>query len=177
MIMFSMAKFKRVGLFRIVNLIIATACRTSIGNFQTAINPENEVKSTPLLVDLNTTKDGILTETPTVPSPPLPVVEKTETLSSLPGNGVVNGEVCYPSQFIPEMTIYFENVDNGMVTREKIAQNQKTFSAPLLPGTYIAFAYPDSMGENPLGGAYTDMVACGMTSGCTEHNLRSIVIQ
>jgi hypothetical protein len=177
MITFSLAKFKQIGLFLIANLVLVTACRTSIGNFQGGIKSENVVKPTAALVDLNITKDAILTGTPTVPPPPLPSVEKSENLSSFPGNGVVNGEVCYPSRFIPEMTVYFENVDNGSVTSEKITQNQKTFSAPLLPGTYIAFAYPDAMGEAPVGGAYTEMVACGMTSDCTDHDMRPFVIK
>jgi hypothetical protein len=120
-----------------------------------------------------------LTDTPDTHrlSTPQPDASNAVSTSGLPGNGLVNGEVCYPNQFIPEMTIYIEEMDSGLITRVEIPQNQSTFSAPLAPGMYTAYAYPNEMGDNPLGGAYTEFVACGMTPECTDHNLRPFEIR
>lgn len=34
-----------------------------------------------------------------------------------------------------------------------------------------------ALGENPLGGAYTEFVACGLTLECTDHQLRHFEIR
>jgi hypothetical protein len=108
---------------------------------------------------------------------PQPNPSNAASTPGLPGNGVVNGEVCYPSQFIPEMTVYLEEMVSGVITYVEIAQDQSTFSTLLAPGTYTAYAYPNEMGDNPLGGAYTEFVACGMMPECVGHNLRPFEIR
>ena len=63
--------------------------------------------------------------------------------------GTVNGAICFPSEFIPEMSVYFQNIETGEFRELAIAQNQSTFLAELPPGTYIAFAYPESLPFRP----------------------------
>jgi hypothetical protein len=80
--------------------------------------------------------------------------------------GSIQGNLCYPSEFIPAMTAYFQNQGKGDLTEVEIAENQTSYSADLLPGTYIAFAYTH---DNALGGIYSEAVACGLMEACTNH--------
>lgn len=58
-----------------------------------------------------------------------------------PATGILTGRVCYPSEFIPAMTAYFENLDSQAVTEVPIAENQLEYTVELQPGTYTAFAW------------------------------------
>ena len=71
------------------------------------------------------------------------------------------------------MSVYFQNIETGEFRELAIAQNQSTFLAELPPGTYIAFAYPESL---PFGGAYTEAVLCGLSADCTDHRLREFPV-
>lgn len=124
-------------------------------------------------IELTMIPDAHPLSTPT----PQPNPGNVASTSGLPGNGVVKGEICYPSQFIPEMTVYLEEMESGLITEVEIARNQRIFSTSLEPGMYSAYAYPDEMGNNPLGGAYTEFVVCGMGLECTDHALRIFEIR
>jgi hypothetical protein len=79
--------------------------------------------------------------------------------------GTVAGKICYPSEFIPAMTAYFTNITNGEYTELQISENQSDYQIDLVPGRYIAFAYP----EKSYGGSYSRAVPCGLTVECTDH--------
>ncbi len=68
-------------------------------------------------------------------------------------HGTVAGYFCYPSEFNPPLTLYFENA----VTHEKIQfaipENHNAFSVLLPNGTYYAYAWAPGYG---LEGAYVD---------------------
>lgn len=97
-----------------------------------------------------------------------PVVKVTETPA---GKGSVNGMICFPSEFIPEMTIYFQEAGSGSITDLVIEQDQSTFSIELPAGVYTAFAHSNNE-EIELGGMYSEAVACGLSAACTDHSLR-----
>ena len=85
-----------------------------------------------------------------------------------PTNGMVEGKVCFPSEGIPPMTIFFQSVQNGSYTELPINQNQSTYQESLPAGRYIAFAYPNDTVE--YGGLYSQAVPCGLTTACTDHS-------
>ncbi|HKJ38337.1 MAG TPA: NBR1-Ig-like domain-containing protein [Anaerolineales bacterium] len=64
----------------------------------------------------------------------------------------ITGKVCYPSERIPPMTIYIQNMNNNQIVEVSIAQDQASYQATLEPGTYIAYAWTNDF---QLGGAYT----------------------
>jgi len=83
-------------------------------------------------------------------------------------NGTVTGSVCYPGESIPEMTLYFQEVNRGDLAYQDHPQNQSSYtSGGLPPGSYIAFAYP--LDSQELGGAYSAAVVCGLGADCTDH--------
>jgi hypothetical protein len=71
---------------------------------------------------------------------------------SLP-HGTVTGSLCYPSEFNPPMTLYFEKAGTVEKIQFSIPENQNTYSVLLPNGIYYAYAW--APGYN-LEGAYTD---------------------
>jgi hypothetical protein len=68
-------------------------------------------------------------------------------------HGTVTGEICYPSEFTPAMTLYFEQIGTGKITQFSIPENHMTYSVLLPTGTYYAYAW--APGFN-LEGAYVN---------------------
>jgi len=70
--------------------------------------------------------------------------------SNLP-HGTVTGEICYPSEFNPPMTLYFEQIGTNQIIQFSIPENHMNYSVLLPNGTYYAYAW--APGYN-LEGAY-----------------------
>jgi hypothetical protein len=68
-------------------------------------------------------------------------------------HGTVTGALCYPSEFNPPMTLYFEKVGTGETIQFSIAENQNFYSVLLPDGNYYAYAWAPVYN---LEGAYTD---------------------
>lgn len=66
--------------------------------------------------------------------------------------GSVWGNLCYPSEFNPRMTLYIENAHTGERFQFAIAENQFTYTVSVPAGRYYAYAW--APGYN-LEGAYT----------------------
>jgi hypothetical protein len=85
-------------------------------------------------------------------------------------HGTVTGALCYPSEFNPPMTLYFEKVGTAETIQFSIAENQNFYSVLLPSGRYYAYAW--APGYN-LEGAYVDanflmksfVVTGGQTTG------------
>ncbi|MGH2627075.1 MAG: hypothetical protein ACRDHY_10540, partial [Anaerolineales bacterium] len=74
---------------------------------------------------------GTLTASaPTVPPGP------SASPSSAVQNGAIAGQICYPSEGIPEMTAYLEDVVSHAVVSLAIAANQSSYTLDLTPGMY-----------------------------------------
>ena len=96
---------------------------------------------------------------------PMPAPTPTPVLPSL---GSVMGAICYPSEGIPPMDLYFLNVSTQVVAPFPHMDGSTSYSVDLDPGTYVAYAYPQ--GYN-IGGSYSEAVLCGLTVNCTDHAL------
>jgi hypothetical protein len=68
-------------------------------------------------------------------------------------HGTVSGALCYPSEFNPPMTLYFEKAGTNETIQFSIPEDQNFFSVLLPNGKYYAYAW--APGYN-LEGAYTD---------------------
>jgi hypothetical protein len=68
-------------------------------------------------------------------------------------HGTVTGSLCYPSEFNPPMTLYFEKVGTNETIQFSIPENQNFYSVILPNGRYYAYAW--APGYN-LEGAYVD---------------------
>lgn len=70
-----------------------------------------------------------------------------------PPHGTVTGSLCYPSEFNPPMTLYFEKAGTAEKIQFSIPEKQNIYSVLLPNGTYYAYAW--APGYN-LEGAYVD---------------------
>lgn len=85
--------------------------------------------------------------------------------------GSITGSVCFPSESIPEMTLYFQEVNRADLIYQNHPQNQSSYNiSGISPGTYIAFAYPLNSGDRAIGGSYSQAVDCGLGAECTDHS-------
>jgi hypothetical protein len=99
--------------------------------------------------------------------PPDPLSD--ENTSGPVPTGSITGKICYPSEFIPEMTLFVQEISSQEISEVYIAENQDRYSLDLLPGTYIAFAYLNS-GASIIG-SYSNAVLCGLNADCSDHSL------
>jgi hypothetical protein len=67
--------------------------------------------------------------------------------------GSVTGKICYPSERIPPMTLYLQNIDNHRLTEIAIAEDQASFQVQLSPGNYLAYAWTLNF---EISGGYTN---------------------
>ena len=88
--------------------------------------------------------------------------------------GTISGELCYPSQSIPPLVLYFEDAETGNILTLDTELNQDTFEFEIAPGSYTAFAYVKGIDESP--GGYTEYVPCGLTDECLDHTLREFKV-
>ena len=74
-------------------------------------------------------------------------------VAGAPGHGTVKGTICYPSEFNPPMTLYFQPVGSGQIIQFSIPENQMKYSFLLPNDTYYAYAWAPGYS---LEGAYVD---------------------
>lgn len=67
-------------------------------------------------------------------------------------HGTVSGNLCYPSEFNPRMTLYIENAHTGDRIQFAIAENQFTYAVLVPAGRYYVYAWAP---DYSLEGAYT----------------------
>jgi hypothetical protein len=79
-------------------------------------------------------------------------IQVKQPVNQLP-HGTVNGNLCYPSEFNPPMTLYFENAQTGEKIQFAIPENENVYSVLLPIGRYYAYAWAPNYN---LEGAYTD---------------------
>ena len=86
--------------------------------------------------------------------------------------GVIEGGLSFPAQGIPALDIYAISVaDPNVFYQITTEAHQMAFRFEgLVPGDYYLVAYLH-MDDNPLIGAYTQAVVCGLTAECTDHTL------
>src|ERR1700720_329827 len=112
--------------------------------------------------------------------------------------GVIAGDLSYPSEFIPPMTVFAIPVTAIIASSVRPSAtcfqtvqtvlNQGTFHIlDLPPGNYyllttwfpavVAASDPRMVVANrPFGGAYTKAVACGLHYGCDDHSLVPVAV-
>ena len=67
-------------------------------------------------------------------------------------HGTVSGNLCYPSEFNPRMTLYIENASTAERIQFAITENQYVYAVLVPAGRYYAYAWAP---EYKLEGAYT----------------------
>lgn len=89
----------------------------------------------------------------------------------LSSTGRVTGKLFYPGAAIPAMTLYFENITDGVTTEFTIEPDQTSYDIELPPGDYYAYAW---LPDFKLGGAYS---TCNENSACNTHDLVPVSVK
>ncbi len=96
-------------------------------------------------------------------------IQVKQPVNEIP-HGTVGGNLCYPSEFNPPMTLYFENAVTGERIQFAIPENQNIYTVLLPIGRYYAYAWAPVYN---LEGAYTNsnsnglMITFSVESGMT----------
>ena len=93
--------------------------------------------------------------------------------------GEINGTLCFPSEYIPKMTVYLQETNLDTTFKLTTIENQRLFKFTNIPyGKYYAFAYTIDkvyIDTNDFkfkaNGGYTQVVPCGLTVNCKDHSL------
>ena len=98
------------------------------------------------------------------------------TVQSAPStSGIVSGKICYPSDHLPAMTLYFESTTGSRLISYQTHQGQSSYAVELEPGIYHAYAW---LPEDILGGGmYSAAVPCGLDADCTDHSLIPVIVK
>ncbi len=114
--------------------------------------------------------------------PPMPGEQPTliEGPPALDPEGVILGNLSYPSSFIPPQLVVAYRVDGppGEYRTILTVEGQSTFEMRLPQGTYqvVAYALDENGRPGSLAGGYTQAVPCGLTISCTDHTLITIPV-
>lgn len=152
--------------------LLLASCATSVPSFATQ-TPEVQPTMTPPQAAPSASPTRVVDlASPT--ATPLPTATDTAqpraTPSPTPTPLVYNvaGDICYPRDTIPQMTLYFENTETESLVELPIPEGQDNYSVKLPPGTYIAYAW---LTDFSLGGLYSRAVPCGLKEECDDHTL------
>lgn len=166
---------KRIGLIVIFLMLAGLACSLSPENLPEVDDLATSIAGT--VEAVGGSAEAIATSVAATLAAQTPqegeVQQPTATVEDIYQTGTVNGHMCYPSEFIPAMNLYLENVDTLEVTKIPIAENQLEYSAPVPPGSYIAYAW---LPDFSLGGSYSQAVPCRLSASCTDHSLISFEV-
>jgi len=118
-----------------------------------------------------------------------PTAQATFTLTSEPLNATITGRLSYPSEFLPPMRVVLFSITNGKAYFVDTAKGQGEYSIDVPAGTYylVSYLYEGTAGNTgqvdsytpgggPFAGGYTQMVPCGLASGCDDHTLLPITV-
>jgi hypothetical protein len=125
------------------------------------------------VLSTTTPKTIMLTATTTRVSPLFPT-RTPVTLplpAALPGRGTVTGQICYPSEYIPAMNLYFENIARQEAVTVPIVSGQHYYTVTLPSGTYHAYAWLPGFGG--MGGGFT---SCKPSGPCKDHTLQPVIV-
>lgn len=103
----------------------------------------------------------------------------TECATATPGvsagSGQVWGEICFPGETIPEMTIYFQEINTQNILDFPIGEGRDSYQLEIQPGVYVAFAW---LSQKEKGGGFTKVVHCNRNvSSCDDHSLVPFLVQ
>ena len=98
--------------------------------------------------------------------------------------GVVQGKLCYPSEYVPAMNVYLKAAGSNTIYKLVSKENEQTFTFKKIPeGNYVAFAYTTeptmfdlNNKKSKASGGFTRFVPCGLSVDCKDHTLISFKV-
>ena len=99
-------------------------------------------------------------------------------LSTVAAGGVIDGAVTFPSQLVPPMTVYVNDLDTQRVRLAQLRRGQMNFSVEVPAGRYWVFLAPNEPGAPNVYGAYTQYSLCAHDNSqpCADHSLVALTV-
>ena len=99
--------------------------------------------------------------------------------------GIVQGKLCFPSEYIPAMNVYLKASNSKAIYKLVSKENEQAFTFKKIPeGSYVAYAYTveatmlDLNNKKYKGsGGFTKFVPCGLSVDCKDHSLISFKVK
>ena len=102
-----------------------------------------------------------------------------DTLPAPTAEGSITGNLMYPASALPALRIVAFQVGSSANYHVDTALGQASYQIDHVPpGTYhvVAYVLPGGGFTSGLAGGYTQMVPCGLKSGCNDHTLLDVVV-
>jgi hypothetical protein len=81
---------------------------------------------------------------------------------------IVSGKTCYPSEYIPPLTVYARNTKTNRTFSIKLKEDETYYRIEIPEeGEYIFFFWTHE--KDSLGALYSKAVPCGLNINCTDH--------
>jgi hypothetical protein len=92
--------------------------------------------------------------------------------------GAIEGEVIFPTQLVPSMTVYASDLDTLKIHSVQLMRGQATFTVEVPPGRYFVFLAPNQPGAPNVYGAYTQYCLCAAhdLGRCEDHTLVPVTV-
>ena len=107
------------------------------------------------------------------------IPENANQVAQLPNfqfasTGLITGDLSFPSEHIPALTIIATRIDNGKNTfySTQTVDGQFSYALRVDPGVYQVVAYAGN-----YAGGYTEYVTCGLGANCGDHDLLPVLVQ
>jgi hypothetical protein len=98
--------------------------------------------------------------------------EATPEPPPAPQVGILSGGLCYPSEYIPPMTIYARNADTGETWSMHVPVGTMTYEIEVPAGNYWVFSWTDE----GVGASYSEFVVCGLSVECPDHTVVTVPV-
>ena len=106
---------------------------------------------------------------------------------SLGNRGIIQGELSFPSDFLPGQKVCAKNLDTQKVSCIETRQSQQRYSLEVNSGRYVVYAQACNQsyrtdvvcrdGYLPRKAFYNAYVRCGMTAQCVRAGYRTVPFQ
>lgn len=101
-------------------------------------------------------------------------------LMAMPGAAAlaatIEGQVVFPGQAPPPMTVYAAEVDTSRIRSQSLAAGQLHFSLEVPAGRYVVFAALRVPGEPDIYAAHTRRSLCTADASCADHALADVTL-
>ncbi len=98
--------------------------------------------------------------------------EATPEPTPAPQVGILSGALCYPSEYIPPMTIYARNADTGETWSMHVPVDTMSYEIEVPAGNYWVFSWTDE----GVGASYSEFVVCGLSVECPDHTVVTVPV-
>lgn len=93
--------------------------------------------------------------------------------------GYIKGSLGYPSEYIPEMKVYAQNLNTDITYSVATSTNQQQYQLEVPAGSYYVYAMLVDAGETSFESYrayYSEFVTCGMSVDCDSHDPITVTV-